>query len=114
MDVEDFAIGMGYAVREDPDVMLVGEMRDRGDVPTAIQAAETGHLVFGTIHASSAPPRSAASSTCSPTPCTPPSAALAFNLQRHRGPEAAPLAQAGRRPGARRSKSCSSTPPSGS
>ena len=54
-DVVDFSIGMKHAVREDPDVMLVGEMRDRETFETAIQAAETGHLVFGTIHASSAP-----------------------------------------------------------
>jgi twitching motility protein PilT len=53
-DVEDFAIGMKHAVREDPDVMLVGEMRDQETFLTAIHAAETGHLVFGTIHASSA------------------------------------------------------------
>jgi twitching motility protein PilT len=52
--VEDFAIGMKHAVREDPDVMLVGEMRDEATFLTAIHAAETGHLVFGTIHASSA------------------------------------------------------------
>jgi twitching motility protein PilT len=54
MDVEDFEIGMKHAVREDPDVMLVGEMRDEETFITAIHAAETGHLVFGTIHASSA------------------------------------------------------------
>lgn len=54
-DVRDFMIGMKHAVRQDPDVMLVGEMRDRETFETAIQAAETGHLVFGTIHASSAP-----------------------------------------------------------
>jgi len=54
-DVKDFNIGMKHAVREDPDVMLVGEMRDRETFETAIQAAETGHLVFGTIHASTAP-----------------------------------------------------------
>lgn len=54
-DVKDFAIGMKHAVREDPDVMLVGEMRDEETFMTAIHAAETGHLVFGTIHASSAP-----------------------------------------------------------
>ena len=53
-DVEDFAIGMKHAVREDPDVMLVGEMRDENTFMTAIHAAETGHLVFATIHASSA------------------------------------------------------------
>jgi twitching motility protein PilT len=55
MDVKDFMTGMKHAVREDPDVILVGEMRDRETFETAIQAAETGHLVFGTIHASTAP-----------------------------------------------------------
>ena len=55
LDVIDFEIGMKHAVREDPDVMLVGEMRDQETFMTAIHAAETGHLVFGTIHASSAP-----------------------------------------------------------
>jgi twitching motility protein PilT len=55
MDVKDFKIGMKHAVREDPDVILVGEMRDAETLETAIQAAETGHLVFGTIHASTAP-----------------------------------------------------------
>ncbi len=54
MDVKDFSIGMKHAVREDPDIMLVGEMRDEETFMTAIHAAETGHLVFGTIHASSA------------------------------------------------------------
>jgi twitching motility protein PilT len=53
MDVKDFAIGMKHAVREDPDIILVGEMRDQETFMTAIHAAETGHLVFGTIHASS-------------------------------------------------------------
>jgi twitching motility protein PilT len=55
MDVKDFHIAMAHAVREDPDIMLVGEMRDRETFETAIHAAETGHLVFGTIHAASAP-----------------------------------------------------------
>ena len=55
IDVKDFGIGMKHAVREDPDIMLVGEMRDEETFLTAIHAAETGHLVFGTIHASSAP-----------------------------------------------------------
>ncbi|MCA9086499.1 MAG: PilT/PilU family type 4a pilus ATPase, partial [Planctomycetaceae bacterium] len=54
-DVIDFHVAMKHAVREDPDIMLVGEMRDRETFETAIHAAETGHLVFGTIHASSAP-----------------------------------------------------------
>ena len=55
IDVKDFSIGMKHAVREDPDIILVGEMRDEETFLTAIHAAETGHLVFGTIHASSSP-----------------------------------------------------------
>jgi len=55
MDVIDFHVAMKHAVREDPDIMLVGEMRDRETFETAIHAAETGHLVFGTIHAPGAP-----------------------------------------------------------
>ncbi len=55
VDVQDFAIGMKHAVREDPDIILVGEMRDEETFMTAIHAAETGHLVFGTIHSSTAP-----------------------------------------------------------
>jgi twitching motility protein PilT len=54
-DVKNFEIGMKHAVREDPDIILVGELRDEETFLTAIHAAETGHLVFGTIHASSAP-----------------------------------------------------------
>ena len=54
LDVVDFEVGMKHAVREDPDVMLVGEMRDKETFMTAIHAAETGHLVYGTIHASTA------------------------------------------------------------
>ncbi len=53
-DVKDFGIGMKHAVREDPDIILVGELRDEETFMTAIHAAETGHLVFGTIHAASA------------------------------------------------------------
>src|SRR6056297_2004374 len=53
-DVKDFGIGMKHAVREEPDIILVGEMRDEETLMTAIHAAETGHLVFGTIHAASA------------------------------------------------------------
>jgi twitching motility protein PilT len=45
---------MKHAVREDPDIILVGEMRDEETFMTAIHAAETGHLVFGTLHTSSA------------------------------------------------------------
>jgi twitching motility protein PilT len=54
-DVIDFHTAMKHAVRQDPDIMLVGEMRDRETFETAMHAAETGHLVYGTIHASSAP-----------------------------------------------------------
>ena len=55
LDVKDFMVGMKHAVREDPDIIMVGEMRDRETFETAIQASETGHLVFATIHAASAP-----------------------------------------------------------
>lgn len=54
VDVPNFAIGLRALVRENPDVVLIGEMRDRETFEAALQAAETGHLVFGTIHASSA------------------------------------------------------------
>ncbi len=53
-NVKNFAIAMKHAVREDPDVILVGDMRDQESFSTALHAAETGHLVFGTIHAPSA------------------------------------------------------------
>ena len=55
LDVKDFEIALQHAVRQEPDVMLVGEMRDAETFETAMHAAETGHLVFGTIHASTAP-----------------------------------------------------------
>ncbi len=42
-------------MRQDPDVMLVGEMRDQETFEAGVHAAETGHLVFGTIHANTAP-----------------------------------------------------------
>jgi twitching motility protein PilT len=54
LDVVNFDIGIRQALREDPDVMLIGEIRDRDSFTAAAQAAETGHLVFATIHASSA------------------------------------------------------------
>src|SRR5699024_10103953 len=49
IDVPTFAIALRALVREDPDVVLIGEMRDKETFESAIQAAETGHLVFGTI-----------------------------------------------------------------
>ena len=52
---ETFASALKAALREDPDVILVGEMRDLETVSLALTAAETGHLVFGTLHTSGAP-----------------------------------------------------------
>ena len=49
-DTASFASGLRAALRQDPDVILVGEMRDLETISTAITAAETGHLVFGTLH----------------------------------------------------------------
>jgi twitching motility protein PilT len=54
VDVADFASGLRSALRQDPDVLLVGELRDLETISTALSAAETGHLVFGTVHASTA------------------------------------------------------------
>ena len=54
LDCPSFSAGMRAVLRQDPDVILVGEMRDRNTFETALQAAETGHLVFGTLHASNA------------------------------------------------------------
>jgi len=54
-DTNSFASGLRAALRQDPDVILVGEMRDLETIHTAITAAETGHLVLGTLHTSSAP-----------------------------------------------------------
>lgn len=53
LDCLDFKTGLRALVRENPDVVLVGEMRDQETFEAALHAAETGHLVFGTIHASS-------------------------------------------------------------
>jgi twitching motility protein PilT len=52
-DAEDFALALKSALREDPDVILVGEMRDLETMSTALTAAETGHLVFATLHTQS-------------------------------------------------------------
>ena len=54
-DTADFAAALRAALREDPDVILIGEMRDPETIRLALTAAETGHLVFATLHASSAP-----------------------------------------------------------
>jgi twitching motility protein PilT len=50
IDVQDFADGLKYGLRQDPNVILVGEIRDLETARMAISAAETGHLVFSTLH----------------------------------------------------------------
>jgi twitching motility protein PilT len=54
-NTKNFANALRAALREDPDVILVGEMRDKETIELGITAAETGHLVFGTLHTNSAP-----------------------------------------------------------
>src|SRR6187551_1748164 len=54
-DAQSFALGLKAALRQDPDVILVGEMRDMETIGTALTAAETGHLVFATLHTQDAP-----------------------------------------------------------
>ena len=53
-DVASFSEGLRYGLRQDPDVLLVGEIRDRETAQLAISAAETGHLIFGTLHSADA------------------------------------------------------------
>ncbi|MFW5999671.1 MAG: type IV pilus twitching motility protein PilT [Halanaerobiaceae bacterium] len=55
VDTDNFALGLKSALRQDPDVILVGEMRDLETITTALEAAETGHLVMATLHTSNAP-----------------------------------------------------------
>ena len=50
LDVRSFSVGLKYGLRQDPDVILVGEIRDRDTAQMALSAAETGHLVFSTMH----------------------------------------------------------------
>src|ERR687891_941724 len=54
-DTHSFADALKHVLRQDPDVILVGEMRDLETIQTALTAAETGHLVFGTLHTQDAP-----------------------------------------------------------
>lgn len=54
-DTTSFSRALKSALREDPDIILIGEMRDRETIEAALTAAETGHLVFGTLHTKSAP-----------------------------------------------------------
>lgn len=53
-DTHGFNEALRSALREDPDIILVGEMRDLETIRLALTAAETGHLVFGTLHTTSA------------------------------------------------------------
>ena len=53
-DTESFSTGLRAALRQDPDVILIGEMRDRDTIDTALKAAETGHLVISTVHTKNA------------------------------------------------------------
>jgi twitching motility protein PilT len=55
IDTDSFSNGIRNAMRQDPDVLFVGEMRDPESIYAAVQAAETGHLVITTLHADSAP-----------------------------------------------------------
>jgi twitching motility protein PilT len=54
LDVQSYHDALKYMMREDPDVVLIGELRDKETYAAALAAAETGHLVFGTIHSASA------------------------------------------------------------
>ncbi|MCK5854846.1 MAG: PilT/PilU family type 4a pilus ATPase, partial [Sulfurovaceae bacterium] len=54
-DTKSFSKALKYAMRQDPDIILIGEMRDKETIEAALTAAETGHLVFGTLHTNSAP-----------------------------------------------------------
>ncbi|MBN2722351.1 MAG: type IV pilus twitching motility protein PilT [Campylobacterales bacterium] len=54
-DTVSFATALKYSLRQDPDVILIGEMRDKETISAALTAAETGHMVFATLHTNSAP-----------------------------------------------------------
>ncbi len=55
IDIPDYSEALRYVVRQDPDVIFIGEMRDKDTMLAGIQAAETGHLVLGSVHCSDAP-----------------------------------------------------------
>jgi twitching motility protein PilT len=54
IDVKDYEVALRYMMREDPDVVMIGEMRDSETIKAGMRSAETGHLVFGTLHATNA------------------------------------------------------------
>ena len=66
LDTPSFQSALTHVMRQDPDVILIGEMRDAESFMAALAAAETGHLVFSTLHTGNASSRSTASSTSSP------------------------------------------------
>ena len=108
-DAQSFALGLKAALRQDPDVILVGEMRDLETISTALTAAETGHLVFATLHT-----QDTAQTVDRIVDVFPPDAAAAGaraavgGAPGDRDPAAAPE---GRRPGARASPPRCSCPP---
>ena len=111
-DTESFGRALTSAMRQDPDVLLVGEMRDLETISTAMTAAETGHLVFATLHTSSPPRPSTASSTSSPASSRARSASSSPTRSRPSSPNSSsppPMAAAGPSP----RRSCSPTPRSG-
>lgn len=55
LDTKDYSSAMKFVLRQNPDIILVGEMRDKETIETALSAAETGHLVFSTLHTANAP-----------------------------------------------------------
>ena len=119
IDVIDLDKALKHAVRQDPDIILVGEMRDQDTFSAAMHAAETGHLVFGTIHASTAP--STISRILDLFPREMHSAAAAEPGVQPQGghrPEAPADDQGARRPrgspGCRPTRSCGPTRPSAS
>ena len=69
-DVLTFADGLKYGLRQDPDAILVGEIRDRETAQMALSAAETGHLVFSSLHTAMPRGPSPALPTCSPRTCS--------------------------------------------
>jgi len=90
IDTETFADGIRNAMRQDPNVIFVGEIRDRESIFTGMQAAETGHLVFTTLHADSAAQAIARIREYYPPPNRPTSAPCSLASEHDRLPAIAP------------------------
>jgi twitching motility protein PilT len=84
-DAQSFGLGLKAALRQDPDVILVGEMRDLDTISTALTAAETGHLVFATLHT-----QDTAQTVDRIVDVFPPDRGWPGTLRRHRGARADP------------------------